>query len=79
MNKFQAMAQIMEMLTADGKLMRGSRKYKMARKLVSKMIENLGPDEALAWITVKKSDFLNKIRLLGSFDGFGRKIPDKKL
>jgi hypothetical protein len=79
MNKFQATAQIMEVLTADDNLIRGSRQYKIARKLVSKMIEYLGPDEALASITSKKSDFLNNIGVLGSFDDYGRKIPDHKL
>ena len=79
MNRFQAMALIMEILCEGGHLQKGSREYKLARKLVSKMIEYLGPDEALASIKSSKSNFQNKIEVLGSLDVFGRKIPDNKL
>lgn len=78
MNRFQAMAQIMAVLTEDGELEKGSRKYKMARKLVSKMIERLGPDGAFASIRSKKADFLKQIDLLSSYDDFGRPIPETK-
>ena len=78
MNRFQAMAQIMAILTEDGELEKGSRKYKLARKLVSKMIERLGPDEAFASIRSKKGDFLKQIDFLSSYDDFGRSIPETK-
>jgi hypothetical protein len=78
MNRFQAMAQIMAILTNDGRLKQGSREYKLARNLVSRMIERLGPDEALASIKSKKEDFLNHIEVLGSFNEFGSKIPETK-
>jgi hypothetical protein len=68
----------MAILTADGRLKQGSREYQIARKLVSRMIESLGPDEALASVKSKKEDFLNQIDVLGSFDEFGRKIPETK-
>ena len=72
------MAQIMAMLTEEENLQQGSREYKIARKLVSKMIERLGPDEAFASINSKKAAFLKQIDWLGSFDDFGRKIPETK-
>ena len=78
MNRFQAMAQIMAMLIEEENLQQGSREYKIARKLVSKMIERLGPDEAFASISSKKADFLKQIDCLGSFDDFGRQIPETK-
>jgi hypothetical protein len=78
MNRFQAMAQIMAILTEDGELKKGSRKYNLARKRASKMIERLGPDEAFASIRSKKADFLKQIDLLGSYDDFGRPIPEIK-
>jgi len=78
MNRFQAMAQIMAILTEDGKLKKGSRQYKIARKLVTKLIERLGPDEAFASISSKKAKFLKQIEFLGSFDDFGRQIPETK-
>jgi hypothetical protein len=78
MNRFQAMAKIMAMLTEDGELKKGSREYKLARKLVTSMIERLGPDEAFASISLKKADFLHHVGVLGSFDDFGRPIPETK-
>ena len=78
MNRFQAMARIMAMLTADGTLEQGSREYKLARKRVSRMIERLGPDEAFASIRSKKADFLKQIDFLSSYDDFGRPIPETK-
>jgi hypothetical protein len=68
----------MAILTENGKLNQGSREYKLARKLVSKMIERLGPDEAYASIRSKKADFLKQIEWIGSFDDFGRSIPETK-
>jgi hypothetical protein len=50
MNKFQAMAQIMAILCEDGLLKRGTRNYKLARKLISSKIDRLGPDAALAQV-----------------------------
>jgi hypothetical protein len=46
MNKFQAMAQIMAILCKDGRLQKGSQKYKIARKLIASKIEIMGPDGA---------------------------------
>jgi hypothetical protein len=47
MNRFQAMAKIMAMLTEEEYLQLGSREYKIARKLVSRKIDRLGPETAL--------------------------------
>lgn len=64
--------------TAAGELKKGGREYKLARNLVSKMIERPGPDAALASIRSKQSDFLDQIEVWGSFDDCGRKIPETK-
>jgi len=41
MNKFQAMAKIMAILCEGGRLPKGSRKYKIARKLITSKIDRL--------------------------------------
>lgn len=46
MNKFQAMARIMSILSEDARLQKGSQRYKIARKRVEAMIEKMGPDAA---------------------------------
>lgn len=46
MNKFQAMAQIMAILCADGRLNPASQKYRLARKFIATKIETMGPDAA---------------------------------
>jgi hypothetical protein len=61
MNKFQAMAQIMAILTADGQLKRGSQKYKIARKLIETRIGIMGPDAAYAQAKWARSQLLVEI------------------
>lgn len=64
MNKLQAMAQIMAMLNQDNRLKPGSQGYKMVRRMVSDRIDGLGPDGAVAQVIERKSEFLDRIRIL---------------
>jgi hypothetical protein len=64
MNRFQAMATIMAMLTDDGCLIRGSREYAIARKLVARKIERLGPDAALIQVVDRMAYLMDQIRTL---------------
>jgi hypothetical protein len=48
MNRFQAMAKIMAMLAEEENIQQGSREYKIARKMVSRKIDRLGPENCLA-------------------------------
>ncbi len=64
MNKFQAMAQIMTVLNEDALLKPGSRAYKTVRKMVSDMIDSLGPETALAQVMDRKAHLLGQIKIL---------------
>jgi hypothetical protein len=75
MNRFQAMAKIMAMLTEEENLQQGSREYKIARKLVSKMIERLGPDEALEKAKRLKGKFLEQDSAENILEDLREKFP----
>jgi hypothetical protein len=64
MNRFQAMAKIMAMLTEDGSIKPGSREFKIARKLVSRKIDKLGPDAALVQVVDRRPHLMEKIEIL---------------
>ena len=71
MNRFQAMAKIVARLTANGRLKPGSRKYKIARKLVARTIDRLGPDAALVQVVDRQSHLLEKIEILAALEATG--------
>jgi len=71
MNRFQAMAKIMAMLTADGRLKPGSREYKIARKLVSRKIDRLGPDAALIQVVDRQPHLLEQVEILATLEAAG--------
>jgi hypothetical protein len=75
MNRFQAMAQIMAILTADGRLKPGSREYKVARNLVSRMIESLGPETALLQVVDRRHQLMEQIQILMSLEDSGIRHP----
>jgi len=72
MNKFQAMAQIMAILTANGQLKRGSQKYKIARKLIETRIDIMGPDAAYSNAKRHKDRLLEQIEELHRLGRLGR-------
>jgi len=74
MNKFQAMAQIMEILCEDG-LQPGTQEYKVARKLVSNKIDNLGPKAALEQATRSKGKFLEQDSAENILEDLREKFP----
>ena len=71
MNRFQAMAKIMALITADGRLKPGSRKYKIARKLVSRKIDRLGPDAALIQVVDRQPHLFEQIEILATLEATG--------
>jgi len=75
MNRFQAMAKIMTMLTEDGSLKPGSREYKTARKLITRKIDRLGPDAALIQVVDRKPHLLEQIEILLALEDSGAKLP----
>ncbi len=75
MNRFQAMAKIMAMLTEDGSLEQGNRRYKLARKLVARKIDRLGPDTALIQVVDRRPHLLDHIETLIALEDAGAKLP----
>ena len=75
MNRFQAMAKIMAVLTEDGSLKTASREYKIARKLCSRMIDRLGPEGAFEHVMNRKAQLLGQIYILKSLEDSGAKLP----
>lgn len=64
MNKFQAMARIMAILCEDSRLQRGSPKYKLARKLIARKIDRLGPNAVFSQAKWNKAELLVQIEEL---------------
>ncbi len=75
MNRFQAMAKIMAMLTEDGRIAPSSREYKIARRLVSRKIERLGPDAALIQVVDRKHQLMEQIDILKALEDSGIRHP----
>ena len=75
MNKLQFMAQIMVMLAEEENLQQGSREYEIARKLVSRKIDRLGPETALLQIADRKHHLMEQIKILMSLEDCGIKHP----
>ena len=75
MNRFQAMAKIMAMLAKDDRLRPGSRRHKLARKLVSRKIDRLGPDAALIQVVDRRYHLMEQIEILLALEDSGAKLP----
>ena len=71
MNRFQAIAKILAMLTEDGHIKPGSREYKIARRIASRKIERLGPDGALAQVIHRKADLRRQIEMVIALEDSG--------
>lgn len=61
MNRFQAMAMIMEILKEDGGLKPNTLEYKIARKLIARKIDRMGPKATLEQVKRWREAFLNRI------------------
>ena len=72
MNKFQAMARIMAILCEDGRLQKGSQKYKIARKLIATKIDRMGPEAAYSKAKWNKYELLVQIEELYTAEKAGK-------
>ena len=72
MNKFQAMARIMSILSENVRLQKGSQRYKIARKLVEARIEKMGPDAAYSGAKWNTHELLVEIEERYKADKAGR-------
>lgn len=75
MNKLQATARIMLLLDHNGLLKPGGTVYHKVRQMVTDLIDRLGPDAALDYVTAKRTHFLDQIRLLSMWHKSTRKHP----
>lgn len=69
------MATIMAMLTEQANLSPGSREYKIARKLVSRTIDRLGPDAALTQVVDRQPQLVEQIKILAALEASGANLP----
>lgn len=75
MNKFQAMAQIMALLGEGGRLQPGTQQYKIARRLVSRKIDQLGPEVAFEQAKKWKGHILDQVRIEDLLEDMKEKFP----
>lgn len=75
MNRFQAMAMIMEILSVDSGLKSNTLEYMLARKIVSRKIDVLGPDLSLEQARKLKAKFLKQDRVEEVLDDIKEKSP----
>jgi hypothetical protein len=75
MNKFQAMARIMTLLCENGRIKTGTQEYRIARKLVSRKIDNLGPDATWAQVKRSKGHILDQVRTEIMLEEVRKKFP----
>jgi len=66
------MAQIMAILSKGGRLQKGSRKYKIARKLITSKIDRMGPDAAYTKAKWNKHELLVQIEALHTAEKAGK-------
>ena len=69
------MAKIMALLADADSLKPGSREYKLARKLVARKIDRLGPDAALIQVVDRKPHLRDQIEILIALEDAGAKLP----
>jgi hypothetical protein len=72
MNRFQAMAQIMAILSEGGRIKKGSQKYRIARKMIATKIDRMGPDAAYSKAKWNKHELLVQIDELYRLSRLGR-------
>jgi hypothetical protein len=72
MNRFQAMARIMAILCEGDRLIKGSEKYRIARKLIATKIERMGPDAAYSKAKWNRHELIEQIDELCRLKDLGR-------
>jgi hypothetical protein len=69
------MAKIMVMLSEDCRMKPGTQEYRLARKIVSSKIDNLGPDVALEKAKRLKGKFLEQDSAENILEDLREKFP----
>lgn len=64
MNRFQAMGHMVAILCEEGHLKPGTQKYTIARRLLARKIDRLGPDVALDQVKKWRGHLMNQIDLM---------------
>ena len=71
MNRLQVIAKIMAVLAEDCGIKPGSREYKIAKRIISRKIERMGPDGAFVQIIDHKDDLLKQVDMIVDLEGSG--------
>ncbi len=69
-------AQIMAILCKDGRLQKGSQRYKVARKLMAAKIDRMGPDASYSKAKWNKHELLVEIEELYTAEKAGKVLRD---
>ena len=77
MNRLQAMGHMMAILCEEGHLKPGTKKYDIARRLLARKIDTLGPDVALAQVKKWRGHLIDQIDLMALLQGTGSRPPFK--
>lgn len=75
MNRFQAMAMIMAILKEDGGLKPGTLEYKIARRLITRKIDQIGPKATFEHVKRWKNELLNQIDTVATLEELEEKFP----
>ena len=75
MNRFQAMAMIMEILKEDGGLKPNTLEYKIARRIIARKIDRMGPKATLDQVKRWKGEFLKRIDIVATLEELEEKFP----
>ncbi len=75
MNRFQAMAMIMAILKEDGGLKPGTPEYKIARRLIARKIDLIGPKATFEHVKRWKDEFMHRIDTAATLEELEEKFP----
>jgi hypothetical protein len=71
MNRLQVIAKIMAVLAEDCGIKPGSREHKVAKRVISRKVERLGPDGAFVQIIDHKNDLLRQVDMIVDLEESG--------
>ena len=77
MNRLQAMGHMVAILCEGDRLKPGTKKYDIARRLLARKIDTLGPDVALDQVKKWRGHLIDQIDLMALLQGPGRRPPIK--
>ncbi|PID39635.1 MAG: hypothetical protein CR984_06300 [Proteobacteria bacterium] len=75
MNRLQAMARIMMLLSSDDRLKPGDHVYRIVRKKAADIIDRYGPDDGLKYVQEHQGYLTDQIKILHVWYRSGNRMP----